>query len=213
MYERFTDRARKVMQLANNEAMGMEYEYIGTGHVLVALLKEGSGIASSALRQMDVIEEAILSEIYRLAPAPEYENISESKLPQGPRVQQAIKHAIMKARDMNSSYVGTEHLLLGILCDEEFIAYKVLMNLNVSIEALTEHVTSLAQQSVSVPIEKAAYKPVKKIRISEDGAHTVDERILEWLRTPEGMSADIRLSRGSNGALLNAITIFYEDGR
>src|SRR6187401_2691723 len=111
MYERFTDRARKVMQLANEEAQRLNHEYIGTEHILLGLIKEGSGVAANVLKNLDMDLTKVRFEVERMVqPSP---NVGmPGKLPQTPRAKKVIEYAIEEARDFNHNYIGTEHILL-----------------------------------------------------------------------------------------------------
>jgi ATP-dependent Clp protease ATP-binding subunit ClpC len=142
MYERFTDRARKVMQLANQEAQRFNHEYVGTEHVLLGLIKEGSGVAANVLRNLDVDLRKIRNEVEKIVqPGPEM--VTMGKLPQTPRAKKVIEYAIEEARNLNHNYVGTEHLLLGLLREQEGVAAQVLMNLNLKLEEVREEVLNL----------------------------------------------------------------------
>src|SRR2546425_2563780 len=111
MYERFTDRARKVMQLANQEAQRFNHEYIGTEHILLGLVKEGSGVAANVLKNLDIDLGKIRSEVEKIMQSgPDV--VSEGELPLTPRTKKAIEYAIEEGRNLNHNYVGTEHLLL-----------------------------------------------------------------------------------------------------
>src|SRR5579883_1743130 len=142
MYERFTDRARKVMQLANQEAQRFNHEYVGTEHVLLGLIKEGSGVAATVLRNMDIDLRKIRIEIEKIVQA-RPEMVTMGKLPQTPRAKKVIEYAIEEARNLSHNYVGTEHLLLGLLREQEGVAAQVLMNLNLKLEDVREEVLNL----------------------------------------------------------------------
>src|ERR1700756_5412806 len=142
MYERFTDRARKVMQLANQEAQRFNHEYVGTEHVLLGLIKEGSGVAANVLRNLDVDLRKIRNEVEKIVQAGP-EMVTMGKLPQTPRAKKVIEYAIEEARNLNHNYVGTEHLLLGLLREQEGVAAQVLMNLNLKLEEVREEVLTL----------------------------------------------------------------------
>src|ERR1700748_1987575 len=142
MYERFTDRARKVMQLANQEAQRFNHEYVGTEHVLLGLIKEGSGVAATVLRNMDVDLRKIRNEIEKIVQAGP-DMVTMGKLPQTPRAKKVIEYAIEEARNLNHNYVGTEHLLLGLLREQEGVAAQVLMNLNLKLDEVREEVLNL----------------------------------------------------------------------
>ncbi|HYF15678.1 MAG TPA: ATP-dependent Clp protease ATP-binding subunit [Phycisphaerales bacterium] len=142
MFERFTDRARKVMALANQEAQRLNHEYIGTEHILLGLVKEGSGVGANVLRNLDVDLRKVRLEVERLVRAGP-EMVTMGKLPQTPRAKKVIEYAIEEARNLNHNYVGTEHLLLGLLREHDGVAAQVLMNLGLKLEEVREEVLNL----------------------------------------------------------------------
>src|ERR1700720_1253239 len=142
MYERFTDRARKVMQLANQEAQRFNLEYIGTEHILLGLVKEGTGVAANVLKNLDIDLRKIRLEVEKIVQAGP-DMVTMGKLPQTPRAKKVIEYSIEEARNLNHNYVGTEHLLLGLLREQEGVAAQVLMNLGLKLEDVREEVLNL----------------------------------------------------------------------
>src|SRR5437870_13793258 len=142
MYERFTDRARKVMQLANQEAQRFNHEYIGTEHILLGLVKEGSGVGANVLKNLDVDLRKIRLEVEKLVQSGP-EMVTMGKLPQTPRAKKVIEYSMEEARNLNHNYVGTEHILLGLLREQEGVAAQVLMNLGLKLEEVREEVLNL----------------------------------------------------------------------
>src|SRR5712664_936988 len=142
MYERFTDRARKVMQLANQEAQRFNHEYIGTEHILLGLVKEGSGVAANVLKNLDIDLRKIRLEVEKIVQAGP-DMVTMGKLPQTSRAKKVIEYSIEEARNHNHNYVGTEHLLLGLLREQEGVAAQVLMNLGLKLEDVREEVLNL----------------------------------------------------------------------
>jgi pantothenate kinase type III len=128
MYERFTDRARKVMVLANQEAQRFNHEYIGTEHILLGLIKEGSGVAANVLKNLGVDLRRIRMEVEKLVQSGP-DMLTLGKLPQTPRAKKVVEYAIAEAHDLGHNYLGTEHLLLGLLREKEGVAAQVLINL------------------------------------------------------------------------------------
>jgi ATP-dependent Clp protease ATP-binding subunit ClpC len=142
MFERFTDRARKVMALANQEAQRFNHEYIGTEHVLLGLVKEGSGVGATVLKNLDVDIKKLRLEVEKqVKSGPDM--ITMGKLPQTPRAKKVIEYAIEEARSLNHNYVGTEHILLGILRETEGIAAQVLMSVGLKLEEVRQEVLNL----------------------------------------------------------------------
>src|SRR5579862_3100358 len=142
MFERFTDRARKVMALANQEAQRFNHEYIGTEHILLGLVKEGSGVGANVLKNLDVDLRKVRLEVEKLVKSGP-DMVTMGKLPQTPRAKKVIEYAIEEARNLNHNYVGTEHLLLGLLREKDGVAAQVLMNLGLKLEEVREEVLNL----------------------------------------------------------------------
>ncbi|HEV3255601.1 MAG TPA: Clp protease N-terminal domain-containing protein [Gemmataceae bacterium] len=152
MYERFTDRARRVMQLANEEAQRFNHEYIGTEHILLGLVKEGDGVAAHVLKNLDIDLRKVRLEIEKIVqPGPEA--VTTGKLPQTPKAKRVIEYAIAEARALSHNYVGTEHVLSGLLREGEGVAAQVLMNLGLKLEDVREEVLNLLGNTVD-PVER-----------------------------------------------------------
>jgi len=141
-FERFTDRARKVMQLANQEAQRFNHEYVGTEHILLGLIKEGSGVAANVLRNLEVDLKKIRLEVEKLVQTGP-DMVTMGRLPLTPRARKVIEYATEEARNLNHNYIGTEHLLLGLLREQEGVAAQVLMNLGLKLEEVREEVLNL----------------------------------------------------------------------
>ena len=142
MFERFTDRARKVMALANQEAQRFNQDYIGTEHILLGLVKEGSGVGATVLKNLDVDIKKLRLEVEKMVKSGP-DMVTMGKLPQTPRAKKVIEYAIEEARSLNHNYVGTEHILLGLLRESEGIAAQVLMNLGLKLEDVRQEVLNL----------------------------------------------------------------------
>jgi len=150
MFERFTDRARKVMQLANQEAQRFNHEYIGTEHILLGLVKEGSGVAANVLKNLDVDLRKIRLEVEKIVQTGP-DMVTMGKLPQTPRAKKVIEFAMDEAKNLNHNYVGTEHLLLGLLREHEGVAAQVLMNLSLKLEEVRDEVLNLLGHGMDAP--------------------------------------------------------------
>ena len=130
------------MQLANQEAQRFNHEYIGTEHILLGLVKEGSGVAANVLKNLDVDLRKIRLEVEKLVQSGP-EMVTMGKLPQTPRAKKVIEYSMEEARNLNHNYVGTEHILLGLLREQEGVAAQVLMNLGLKLEEVREEVLNL----------------------------------------------------------------------
>ncbi len=154
MLERCTDRARRVMVLANHEAQRFNHEYIDTEHILLGLVKEGSGVGATVLRNLnvDVDLKKMRREVEKLVKSGP-DMVTTGKLPHTPLAKKVIEYAIEEARSLNNNYVGTEHLLLGLLHEsKESIAFVVLTNLGFEYERVRSEILNL--QGVSAGGEK-----------------------------------------------------------
>jgi ATP-dependent Clp protease ATP-binding subunit ClpC len=166
MYERFTDRARKVMQLANQEAHRFNHQYIGTEHILLGLVKEGSGVAANVLKNLDIDLARIPLEVARIAqrgPDMVYGILSLT-----PMAKVAIERAIGEARNLNHNYVGTEHILLGLLLQNEGCAAQILQHLGLSTEKVREATIALLNNPPAWPSPRR-----RRGRCARLGAHAL----------------------------------------
>jgi ATP-dependent Clp protease ATP-binding subunit ClpC len=139
MFNRFTERARKVIILAKEEAKRFNHDYIGTEHILLGLIREGEGVAAAVLEKMSVSLENIRLEVEKLVqPGPTTQIIGD--LPFTPRAKKALELAAEEARSLGHNYIGTEHLLLGLIREEEGVASQVLLNLGLDLNAVRNKV-------------------------------------------------------------------------
>ena len=152
MFERFTERARKVMALANQEAQRFNHEYIGTEHVLLGLVKEGTGVGANVLKNLGVELHKVRMEVEKLVKAGP-DMVTMGKLPQTPRTKKVIEYSIEEARNLNHNYVGTEHILLGLLREHDGVAAQVLVNLGLKLEEVREEVLNLLGAGVEPDME------------------------------------------------------------
>jgi hypothetical protein len=184
MYERFTDRARKVMQLTNQEAQRFNHEYIGTEHILLGLVREGSGVAANVLKNLDVDLRKIRLEVEKLLQSGP-DMVTMGKLPQTPRAKKVIEYAIEEARNLGHDYVGTEHILLGLLREDMGVAAQILMNLglrleNVRVEILETFSRADLGINLGLRLENVRAKILATLQRAEDegsGAYSAQSRI------------------------------------
>ncbi|MDD4899495.1 MAG: ATP-dependent Clp protease ATP-binding subunit [Candidatus Omnitrophica bacterium] len=142
MFNRFTERARKVIILAKEEARRFNHDYIGTEHILLGLIREGEGVAAAVLQKMGVSLENIRLEIEKLVqPGPTTQIIGD--IPFTPRAKKALELAAEEARALGHNYIGTEHLLLGLIREGEGVASQVLLNLGLDLERVRNEVMEL----------------------------------------------------------------------
>jgi ATP-dependent Clp protease ATP-binding subunit ClpC len=142
LHNRFTDRARKVMALANQEAKHFDHEYIATEHVLLGIIKEGNGVAATILKNLKVDLSTLRNEVEKCLPSGS-DIVTMQKLPQTPRTKKVIDYSMEEARNFKHNYVGTEHLLLGLLREQEGLAAQVLMNIGVKLDEVRAEILKL----------------------------------------------------------------------
>jgi ATP-dependent Clp protease ATP-binding subunit ClpA len=167
MYERFTDRARKVMQLANQEAQRFRHEYIGTEHILLGLVHEGAGVAANVLKNLDIDLQRIRREVEEIVQRGP-DSIYMGKLPHTPRAKKVVEYAIDEARSLTHHYVGTEHLLLGLVREQEGVGAQVLMNMGLRLDLIREEVLRLLGPGMQVRDESPPLAEVDVTKLPEE---------------------------------------------
>jgi ATP-dependent Clp protease ATP-binding subunit ClpC len=130
----FTDRVRKVLQMAREEAARLHHEYVGTEHILLGLIREGEGVAAAVLTNLSVDLDDIQEKIEETVKKGKAAAAAGPDLPYTSRAKKVLELAMTEARELNHSYVGTEHLLLGLLREEKGIAAQVLNDAGVTLE-------------------------------------------------------------------------------
>ncbi len=139
MFDRFTDRAKKVMNLARQEAQRFNHEYLGTEHILLGLVQEGSGVAANVLKNMAIDLNKIRTEVEKIVKTGP-SMVTMGQLPFTPRAKKVLELSMEEASNLGHNYIGTEHLLLGLIKENEGIAAQVLLNLGVKLEDVREEV-------------------------------------------------------------------------
>ena len=142
MFNRFTERARKVIVYAKEEARRFNHDYIGTEHLLLGLIREGEGVAAAVLQKLGLDLETIRLEVEKLVQAgPATQVVGD--IPFTPRSKKALELSAEEARALGHNYIGTEHLLLGLVKEGEGMAYRVLLNLGLDLGKLRNEVMEL----------------------------------------------------------------------
>ncbi len=147
MFNRFTERARKVILLAKEEAKRFNHDYIGTEHILLGLVREGEGVAAAVLASFGLSPDKIRLEVEKLVqPGPT--TVVSGDLPFTPKAKKVIELAMEEARALGHNYIGTEHLLLGLIREGEGVASQVLVNLGLELGKVREEVMNLLGSEV-----------------------------------------------------------------
>jgi ATP-dependent Clp protease ATP-binding subunit ClpC len=131
-FDKFTERARRVLSLAQEEAQRFQHNYIGTEHLLLGLVREGEGVAAKVLHDLGVDLQKVSSSVEEIIGRGD--RIVQGEIGLTPRAKKVIELAVDEARRMNHHYIGTEHLLLGLIREGEGIAAGVLVSLGVTLE-------------------------------------------------------------------------------
>jgi ATP-dependent Clp protease ATP-binding subunit ClpC len=141
VFERFTDRARRVVVLAQQEARNLDHNYIGTEHLLLGLVSEGEGIAALALGQLDISLERIRSDVEAIVGRGS--KPQSGHIPFTPRAKKVLELSLREALQLGHSYIGTEHILLGLVREGEGVAAQVLERLGADLDRVREAVVEL----------------------------------------------------------------------
>src|SRR5680860_565346 len=168
MFERFTEKARKVVVKAQDEARFLKQNYIGTTHLLLGIIDENDGIASKVLIEMEISLEEIRTAVKSVIT----EGSSESyeHIPFTPRAKKVLELSLREALQMGHNYIGTEHILLGLLREGEGVAARVLSSLNITLENVKETVKEVLKKypvysatDNAASSAKTAKKPLKTL--------------------------------------------------
>ncbi len=162
--ERFTQRARRVLSLAHQEAERMRHSYIGTEHLLLGLIREEGGVAGRVLRELGLEADRVQEMVERLTTTGDYQG---SKLDLSPGTQQVLEYAVEEARRMGHHYIGTEHLLLGLVRYGEGIALDVLRKLGITPEQIRRQTRRVLQEGGTAASQAAKAEPAKAAGKSE----------------------------------------------
>jgi ATP-dependent Clp protease ATP-binding subunit ClpA len=138
VFERFTDRARQVVVLAQDEARRLGHNYIGTEHILLGLLREQEGLAAHVLESFDVTVEEVRAQVARIVG--QGDEVTTGQIPFTPRTKKVLELALREGLSLGHSYIGTEHILLGIVRENEGVAARILLDFDADAEKVRNEV-------------------------------------------------------------------------
>src|SRR5215217_5382747 len=138
MFERFTDRARRVVVLAQEEARMLSHNYIGTEHILLGLIHEGEGVAAKALESLGISLEAVRSQVEEIIG--QGQQAPSGHIPFTPRAKKVLELSLREALQLGHNYIGTEHILLGLIREGEGVAAQVLVKLGADLSRVRQQV-------------------------------------------------------------------------
>src|SRR5512136_2162391 len=142
MHDKFTERVRKVIYLAREEAARLQHDYIGTEHLLLGVIREGEGIAATVLNNLGLDLDRIRQEVENMV-APSGGTMTIGEIPFTPRAKRVLELSVDEARQLGHNYVGTEHLLLGLIREGEGVAARVLIELGIDRKKVREETLKL----------------------------------------------------------------------
>src|SRR5437879_10570409 len=148
MSNRFTERAQRVILIAQEEAKRLNHDYVGTEHILLGLIALGEGVAAQVLANLGVDLRRVRAEIEKIVGTGDNVMLL-GEIPFTPRAKKVLEYAVEEAQHMGHSYVGTEHLLLGLIREEEGVAARVLENLGLRLDVVREEVLNLLGEGQS----------------------------------------------------------------
>src|SRR2546422_3259522 len=138
MFERFTERARQVVVLAQEEARTLKHNYIGTEHILLGLLREEEGLAARVLESLDITVEEVRAQIARIVG--QGDEVTTGQIPFTPRAKKVLELALREALSLGHNYIGTEHILLGLVRENEGVAARILIDFDADAEKIRNEI-------------------------------------------------------------------------
>jgi ATP-dependent Clp protease ATP-binding subunit ClpC len=142
VFERFTERAKQVVVLAQEEARALKHNYIGTEHILLGLLREEEGLAARVLESLDITVEEVREQVKRLVGRGD-EDIVTGQIPFTPRAKKVLELALREALALGHNYIGTEHVLLGVVRENQGVAARILLDFDADAEKIRKEIMSV----------------------------------------------------------------------
>ena len=177
MFERFTERARQVVVFAQDEARALKHNYIGTEHLLLGLLREEEGLAARVLWSFDVAIEEVRAQVARLIG--QGDEITTGQIPFTPRAKKVLDLSLRDAMSLGHNYIGTEHLLLGLVREGQGVAMRVLLDFDADAEAIRNEVIRMLAGPGRRPTPRAGpYEPTTP-PLAEEVAEAIRQARLE----------------------------------
>ena len=139
MFERFTERAKQVVVLAQDEARALRHNYIGTEHILLGLLREEEGLAARVLESLDITVEEVRAQVARII-GPGDEPIISGQIPFTPRAKKVLELSLREALSLKHNNIGTEHILLGLVRENEGVAARILLDFDADAEKIRNEI-------------------------------------------------------------------------
>jgi hypothetical protein len=209
VFERFTERARQVVVLAQEEARALKHNYIGTEHILLGLLREEEGLAARVLESLDITVELVRGQVTRIVGSGE--EVTSGQIPFTPRAKKVLELALREALSLGHNYIGTEHILLGLVRENEGVAARILLDFDADPERIRGEVIRM----LSGPSGPAYAEPVVRVTLADDLEGAAWEPGLQWTRasmrwTPNGPELMVPLHLEPRACALLAASKVWE---
>ena len=193
MFERFTDRARRVVVLAQEEARMLNHNYIGTEHILLGLLREGEGVAAKALESLGISLDAVRQQVEEIIG--QGQQAPSGHIPFTPRAKKVLELADRETRALGHAYVGTEHILLGLIREGDGVAAQVLVKLGADLNRVRQQVIQLLHGDQGTDVAGAGSRRGKRARarLLDDALARIDalDRRLAAIESWVGLRPDL----------------------
>jgi ATP-dependent Clp protease ATP-binding subunit ClpA len=168
LFERFTERSRQVVVLAQDEARALKHNYIGTEHLLLGLLREDKGLAARVLESLDITVEEVRAQVERVVGRGD-EPLT-GQIPFTPRAKKVLELALREALVLGHNYIGTEHILLGIIRENEGVAARILLDFNADPEKVRDAVIRIVSEPSGSSKEPSRRELLERIRAQKETA-------------------------------------------
>jgi hypothetical protein len=189
MFERFTDRARRVVVLAQEEARMLNHNYIGTEHILLGLIHEGEGVAAKALESLGISLEAVRQQVEEIIG--QGQQAPSGHIPFTPRAKKVLELSLREALQLGHNYIGTEHILLGLIREGEGVAAQVLVRLGADLNRVRQQVIRLVHGAEGEPLRRVAVAEAadERLRMRRSGEHWIGELHVTLAKMSERIDA------------------------
>jgi len=191
MFERFTDQARRVVVLAQDQARSLGHDHIGTEHILLGLLSEGEGLAAQALAALEVSLDAARDQVVEIVG--EGAGQPSGHIPFTPRTKKVLELSLREAQRLGHDHIGTEHILLGLVRESGGVGAQILVRLGANLDRVTEQVLATVKASPAEELRRVSVgrMPVERIAGLREVMSRLDE-ITDRLTAIENLLAEIR---------------------
>jgi len=160
MFKRYTEKAKRAIMIAQEEAINLNHDYIGTEHILIGLIKEEEGVASQVLRQLGVNVDKVVEEVERLVGKGEYQQVGEIAFT--PRAKKILELASQEASQLKNNYIGTEHILLGLIKEGSGVAVRILADLGINLDNVYSEIMKVLMEGEAQGFPSAPGKRTTK---------------------------------------------------